>query len=530
MAVRFTRAKTSWSYLYDSQGMKKLVVAKRVSQAVFFSVFVYILWSTTYPLTGAVSSQVLFKADPLLVLATALSERAAVPGIAWALAMCALTLATGRFFCGWMCPLGSLIDIAGAEKQDRPLSDKRNRRLRRVKYWLFAFVLAAAGAGIQMAWLFDPVVIFGRFVSLNLIPAMTFAFDAALSALIRGFHLYGQVYDLYRFLKTTVLGVQVRYVAHAAVVFAYILAIVIAADLLKRSWCRICCPLGALYGLIGRFSLLERKVDRCSHCGKCSSSCRMGAITKDAGYVKSECILCMDCVYDCPSRGTRFGFRRRPAAAAARGQSISRRQFLILGALSFTSLSGFRVVYPGRPGSRRRRVIRPPAALEEQEFLNRCVRCGNCMKVCVTNGLQPALLESGIGGVWTPHLVPEIGYCEYHCTLCGSVCPTGAIPRLTEAQKLKTRLGIARIDRSLCLPWRKKRECIVCEEHCPTARKAIQLRTVIVDGKALQRPYINEWLCIGCGICQAKCPVRPDRAIKIYPVRVTRGPKEGQNL
>ncbi|HOU36238.1 MAG TPA: 4Fe-4S binding protein [Candidatus Omnitrophota bacterium] len=508
--------------------MKKLVVAKRASQAVFLSMFVYILWSTTYPLTGPVSPQLLFKADPLLVLATAVSERAAVPGIAWALAMCFLTLVAGRFFCGWMCPLGSLIDMAGAEKKDRPLSDKRNRRLRRVKYWLLACILAAAGAGIQLAWLFDPVVIFGRFVSLNLIPAITFAFDAAFSSLIRGFHLYGPVYDLYRYLKTTILGVQVRYVAHAAAVFAYILSIVIAADLLKRSWCRICCPLGALYGLIGRFTLLERSVDRCSHCGNCSSSCRMGAITKDAGYVKSECILCMDCVYDCPSKGTRFGFPLGPEAGEIGGSSVNRRQFLALGLLSLPSLLGFRVAYPGRPGSQRRRVIRPPAALEEEEFLNRCVRCGNCMKVCVTNGLQPAFLESGIGGIWTPHLVPEIGYCEYHCTLCGSVCPTGAIPRLTEEQKLKTRLGIARIDRSLCLPWIKKQECLVCEEHCPIASKAIQLRPTTVNGKALLRPYINERLCIGCGICQTKCPVRPDRAIKIYPVRVTRGIKKRQ--
>ncbi|MDD4941008.1 MAG: 4Fe-4S binding protein [Candidatus Omnitrophica bacterium] len=126
--------------------------------------------------------------------------------------------------------------------------------------------------------------------------------------------------------------------------------------------------------------------------------------------------------------------------------------------------------------------------------------------------------------------MPEIGYCEYHCTLCGNVCPTGAIPRLTEEQKLKTRLGIARIDRSLCLPWKKKQECIVCEEHCPTARKAIQLRAVVVDGRELLRPYINEHLCIGCGICQAKCPVRPERAIRVYPVKVTHGAaKEGEH-
>ena len=76
------------------------------------------------------------------------------------------------------------------------------------------------------------------------------------------------------------------------------------------------------------------------------------------------------------------------------------------------------------------RLIRPPGSLEEKEFLKRCVKCGECMKVCITNGLQPTLLEAGLEGIWSPILIPRIGYCEYRCTLCGQVCPTGAIKRL----------------------------------------------------------------------------------------------------
>jgi polyferredoxin/formate hydrogenlyase subunit 6/NADH:ubiquinone oxidoreductase subunit I len=503
--------------------MKKLVIAKRISQAFFVLLFVYILWSTTYPLTGPISAEILFKSDPLIMVLTSLSERIVLAGVVWSLAMIVLTLIFGRFFCGWVCPLGTVIDLAAAEKKNRALPDRTNSRLRRIKYWVLALAAAAALAGLQLAWALDPVVIFGRFVSLNLIPSVTLGLDALFSFLIRSLNLYGPVYDFYRFLTSSLLGVQVRYFAHASIVFAFFLGIVIAADYLKRSWCRAVCPLGALYGLVSRFSGLKRVVSRCSHCGKCKADCRMGAIRDDAGYVKSECILCMDCVYDCPVTGTRFAFLDKAVPKPVTGRGITRRQFLILGALSFVSLSGFKVVYPNRPNARRPRVIRPPASLEESEFLNRCVRCGNCMKVCITNGLQPALLQAGVSGIWTPHLVPEIGYCEYHCTLCGNVCPTGAIPGLTEAQKLKTRLGLARIDRSVCIPWKKKKECIVCEEHCPTANKAIQLRKVTVDGKVLLRPYINERLCIGCGICQTKCPVRPKRAIEVYPVRVTHG-------
>jgi ferredoxin len=415
------------------------------------------------------------------------------------------------------------MDLSAAEKKNRALEDRTNSRLSAVKYWILGVIVLAAIFGLQLIWFFDPVIIAGRFVSLNLIPTVTLFFDAVFSYFIRNLRLYGPVYDFYRVLKSSILGVHVRYFAHASVVFAFLIFIITAAVYFKRLWCRAICPLGALYALAARFSILKREVSECIHCGKCKADCRMGAIRDDASYVNSECILCMDCVYDCPKGKTHFGFSQKKAETAAQTNGVTRRQFLILGALSFTSLLGFRVVYPDRPNARRPRVIRPPASLEEAEFLNRCVRCGNCMKVCITNGLQPAFLEAGVSGIWTPHLVPEIGYCEYHCTLCGNVCPTGAIQKLTEPQKLETRLGLARIDRSLCIPWKKKKECIVCEEHCPTANKAIQLRKVEAGGKVLMRPYINEHLCIGCGICQTKCPVRPVRAIRVYPVRVTHG-------
>jgi MauM/NapG family ferredoxin protein len=505
--------------------MKKAIIARRISQTIFVLLFVYILWSTTYPLTGLISAQTLFKADPFIMILTSVSERLILAGVVWSFVMLGLTVILGRFFCGWICPLGAVIDLAAAEKKNRAMADRTNASIRRIKYWILGLASLIAVAGLQVVWILDPVVIFARFVSLNLIPSVTLSLDAIFSFLIRSTFFWGALYDFYRLLKASLLGVQVRYFAHASIVFVFFLAITIAANYLKRSWCRVLCPLGALYGLVSRFSALRRKVSKCTHCVKCKADCRMGAIRDDAGYVKSECILCMDCVYDCPVKGTRFGFAHTPKIDPAAGNGISRRQFLILGALSFASLFGFNGVTTKQPVVKRQRVIRPPASLEETEFLDRCVRCGNCMKVCITNGLQPALLQAGMEGVWSPHLVPEIGYCEYHCTLCGQVCPTGAILKLTEEQKLKTRLGLARIDRSLCLPWKKKKECIVCEEHCPTANKAIQLRKVEVNGKGLMRPYINERLCIGCGICQTKCPVRPDRAIKIYPVRVTHGVK-----
>jgi ferredoxin len=242
----------------------------------------------------------------------------------------------------------------------------------------------------------------------------------------------------------------------------------------------------------------------------------MGAIKDDLGTVRGECILCMDCVYDCAQNVTRFAWRPATEVEKAEtppkegGGGVSRRDFLLLLLSSLFAL-GFR--NRTQMGGGQGGVIRPPGALGEEHFVNRCIRCGNCMKVCITNGLQPVMFQSGLEGIWTPQLVPEIGYCEYRCTLCGDTCPTSAIPSLSLEAKQKVRLGLAEIDRSICLPWALGRECIVCQEHCPVFQKAIKLTR---EG-ALSKPSIDEELCIGCGICQNKCPVRPVRAVRVSP-------------
>jgi Pyruvate/2-oxoacid:ferredoxin oxidoreductase delta subunit len=144
------------------------------------------------------------------------------------------------------------------------------------------------------------------------------------------------------------------------------------------------------------------------------------------------------------------------------------------------------------------------------------------MKVCVTNGLQPVLGQSGIEGIWTPQLLPEIGYCEYNCTLCGHVCPTGALPRLSLTKKHRTRLGLASIDKNLCIPWAQGESCLVCQEHCPVFEKAIKVTVEKKGGGALLKPYVDPALCVGCGICQNKCPVRPKRAITVSAINADR--------
>ena len=179
--------------------------------------------------------------------------------------------------------------------------------------------------------------------------------------------------------------------------------------------------------------------------------------------------------------------------------------------------------------------------MAEKDFLAKCIKCGACMKVCPTGGLQPAALEAGFEGMWTPILINEIGYCEPNCTRCGRHCPTGAIRPLSHAERTgkpphdrPIRIGTAFVDRGRCLPWANGIQCIVCEEVCPVSPKAIvaeRARVFIGRGRTAEvlRPYVNPGRCIGCGVCENHCPVQGRRGIRVSSVGETRS-RENQIL
>jgi formate hydrogenlyase subunit 6/NADH:ubiquinone oxidoreductase subunit I len=152
------------------------------------------------------------------------------------------------------------------------------------------------------------------------------------------------------------------------------------------------------------------------------------------------------------------------------------------------------------------------------------------MKVCPTSAIHPAAGEGGAEGLWTPLLKMSLGYCDYECTLCSQVCPTHAIRQLEIAEKQKIKIGLAYIDRNRCLPWAYAKTCIVCEEHCPTPKKAIWLEEVEVrniQGETLtvKQPRVDADLCIGCGICETKCPVKAPAAVRVSSAGETRNPE-----
>jgi len=476
------------------------------------------------------------------MVVTSISQRIFLPGLVLAFLMLTLTFVLGRFFCGWMCPLGTMLDfwryiifltknffIKKIVKQKIIFRNKNNKneagKNRVIKYYILTTILIFSVFGIQIAWFFDPITIFVRTFSFNIHPFLTDTVDRIYIFFLTQWSNF-QLQMFYYWLKENFLSVTTPTFSHTRIIFYFFCFILLLSIIKSRFWCRYICPLGATFAFVSKYSLLKRIVPECkTSCSHCKTLCRMNAIKKDNSYIKEECVLCMDCVTYCVTGKAKFTFfdnksvDKPPETQKNYSQDISRSEFLATLFASTIFLLGFKNKYGLKNFVIQNSVIRPPGALAEEKFVQQCVRCGNCMKVCPTNVLQPSLLENGFQGIWTPRLNNKIGYCEYNCNLCGKVCPTQAIKKLEIEEKVVTKIGTAQIDRKICLPWEYNENCLVCEEHCPVPTKAIKIvQQRVVNNKAIKLPEVLAEVCIGCGICENKCPAYPTKAIKVLPV------------
>jgi ferredoxin len=229
--------------------------------------------------------------------------------------------------------------------------------------------------------------------------------------------------------------------------------------------------------------------------------------------------MCVECLDACPRSDITFSWK--PALRVWNPEyDPSRRHALFSLAAAVTSVAVLHSDWLHLQPSPYQ--LRPPGATED-ELMSRCIRCGECLRSCPTSALQPSLSEAGLEGMWTPVMLPRLGYCDYACNACGQACPTQAIPPLQLEEKRQQIIGKAYIDENRCIAWADHSECIVCEEMCPLPEKAIQLEeklVSLVDGTQVQvkLPHVLRQRCIGCGICEYRCPIRGESAIR---VRVT---------
>ena len=492
-------------------------VWRRVGQALFFALFLFLFIKTDYSgsdeLTWAVN--LLFRIDPLLAFSAILAGKTVIALMLPAAITLVLTTIFGRFFCGWICPLGALID--GSRHLFAAGKNGLEPGRRQFKYYLLLFLLSSAFCGLPITGLIDPFSLLVRGLTFSVHPAL----DSAAASFFTWTYQHAPGWvnavtePVYSLLKP-MLPFAAKVYGLSIFSLLLLLTVLGLGFLESRIFCRKVCPLGALLALCSRFSLfsLTGGSPDCGKCRQCRTICRMGAIDEQRSISSAECTLCLDCLAHCPKGRISYGWKKR--IAGKQTTDLSRRAVLT----SLTAGMLVPLVLPTRLLARSSDplLIRPPGALAEAAFLGRCVRCGECMKVCIGNALQPTWLEAGLEGIFTPRLIGRIGYCEYNCTLCGQVCPTGAIKRLTREEKQRTVIGRAYFDKNRCLPYAKGVPCMVCEEHCPTPDKAIKFREARVlnsrgEQVDLRQPYVIDELCIGCGICENKCPLSGGSAV-----------------
>jgi polyferredoxin len=475
---------------------------RRISQIAFFILFAWMVARSIWlPRSSAHAVNIFFKIDPMAALVNALAGRTFSWALIWPLLLLLPTLLVGRFFCGWICPMGSLNHFisnigAGRRKRKALMASNRYRKWQSAKYVLLIAGLMAALLGSDLLGWIDPMSLLMRSTGLSMLPTAAT-------------HKHAVVYQPHYWLSVP-LGVG----------FVALLAMSLR---ITRFWCRALCPLGALLGVVSRWSPLNLHKDAttCNQCSRCLLACQGGDDpVGGALWHKSECHLCLNCTAVCPQGSLEFRFSSTSMLPAT--PNLTRRTTMAAVATGLAAVPIVRADTVLRKNRDAALVVRPPGAVAESQFLSRCIRCGECMRVCPNHALQPAFYEAGLEGIWSPLLTAQIGYCDAKCVLCSAVCPTGAIAALTLEQKgwdpdlerhsAPVRLGTAAYDKERCLPWAKATDCVVCVEWCPVSPSAIVLENANVydpDGKplTLKRPHIDADRCVGCGACEYACPL-----------------------
>ncbi len=495
--------------------MKKIRAA-RLSQWFFLLLFLLLFTQTEYRGSDEIFLAVnsFLRADPLVLISYVLATKTFTWLLLPALFVLVSTLLLGRFFCGWLCPLGTILDlITPLIKKTTPLPFLKGN----LKYWLLFPLLAAALFNVNLAGLLDPISILIRAGTFFFYPLFGNAIKQGWAGL---YNLMGDSRDYlapgYALLRDYLLPFRDTFYPLAFLSALIFFLIILLERYERRNWCRNLCPLGTLLGIAGSFSLFKRlPACLCEDCRACATLC---PTSFDQELMQeAACIRCLTCFSSC--RRKRVAFSLAPSANTGPRYFLERR-LLIGGLVSGFFLSGFfRFRFPWA----NERLLRPPGVTDEKVFLEKCVRCGECIKVCLRSALYPAVHQAGLEGLYTPVLIPRLGYCEYNCTLCGQVCPTSAIPRLPTREKRRAVIGKAVFDKNHCLPFARKINCIVCEEHCPIPQKAIRsevLEETDMTGKKLllKKPYVVNELCNGCGICENVCPLEGKAGIEVFAV------------
>jgi ferredoxin-type protein NapF len=477
-------------------------------QALSLVLFTGLFALANYRLPDWLPADIYLRLDPLLGVSAILAGRTWVDRALWGVVLLAATALAGRFFCSYVCPLGAILDFLDPVlfRRAKRRTLESDRALRNVKYVVLILFIAAALVGSSLVYLLDPISLLTRTFTFALFPPFVGLVNLLLDVV-------RPVAEAMRWMDIATLSYAQPVFYMSLITILIFAGIVALGRLAPRFWCRYLCPLGALLSLVSPLGRWRRTVGpECPACGVCQDACPMGAAMDEGGTRLGECIQCRTCVAACPQDVVAFPVSPQLLSAGEPARpDLSRRGFLY-SAAGGVGLGFLVKQSPFTPLQNKAQLVRPPGALPEEEFLTTCIRCGECMKSCLTNTLQPSLWEGGLAGLWTPKADLRFAACEQECNVCGKVCPTQAIRSLGLEEKTHAKLGTAVLRKEMCLVWAQDKLCLICDEICPY--DAIVFRTL--DG--YRRPFVVASRCNGCGYCEQRCPVEGESAIVVAPI------------
>jgi polyferredoxin len=176
-------------------------------------------------------------------------------------AFVAFALVLGRAFCGYLCPIGAVQELAFSIPGKKYLNGHKKITMTARALFLVATLAVAIFMSIGL---------------LNILGAGSF-FKAE----------------------------------YLAISFWIFVGTILASIFVYRPFCRIACPYGAILSLASFKSAFKiRRNDRCIDCGKCEKVCPTGEAGRNDG--KAECYMCNRCVEVCPVDGLEYSRGRRP--------------------------------------------------------------------------------------------------------------------------------------------------------------------------------------------------------------------------
>ncbi|MHC4226517.1 MAG: 4Fe-4S dicluster domain-containing protein [Planctomycetota bacterium] len=500
---------------------------RRIIQVVCLAGFLVLLFHVCWPYGSRdyaaamqakelIEVEIFLALDPLLSVSTALAARAWVWSLSWAAVIVLICLVIPRGFCGYVCPLGTLLDIFdwAVGHRIKFMRLKTEGWWTNLRYYILVATLVAAVFGLLLSGFVSAIPIVTR--------GMVFVFGPVQLGLLKDWYLVSPMNAGY------------------FVSIALFVLVLVLGFLQPRFWCRYICPTGAMFSIANFLRLSERKVDAtCIECGRCTDACSFSAIGPDYETRTFNCTFCQTCGGICPKQSINFTARwdksnlKLQQENACESVSCSRRGFL--AGVAGATAAGIAVPVLVAEGTTL--PVRPPGSVPEDKFLQLCIRCGECFKACPNNVLQPIGFDRGFDALWTPQVVADWAGCEVTCNNCGQVCPTGAIRALPPDEKRAARIALAFVNEQTCLPYAGREDCRMCVDECASAGyNAIEFVRVggeidadgaPVEGSGYLAPVVLADKCVGCGLCQMRCHsvnVKSKKLLKHSAIRMEAGP------